>query len=182
MAGVCLNGQRVALREFEARDEEPLHAIASDPEVTRFTDWGPNAPADTRAFLATAMAQAESPGFRVAYHLAADDKETGGLVGSVGLDVDSQTHARAEVGFVFGRAHWGHGYAGDALRVLLDFAFGELGMHRVAATCHPDNEACGHVLERAGMRLEGRLRDHMLVRGQWRDSLVYARLATDFPT
>lgn len=179
MAGLCLPGEHLALREFEPGDEEALHAIVSDPEVTRFTDWGPNEPADTRAFLATAVAQAESPEARPAYHLAAMEVESKQLVGSVGLEVKSRPHSRGEIGFVFGRGSWGRGYASETTRLLLGFGFGELALHRISATCHPDNAACGHVLEKAGMTLEGRLRDHMFVRGAWRDSLVYARLADD---
>ena len=48
---LTLQGERLTLREFDDADEDHLHAFVSDPEVTRFTTWGPNTPADTRAFL-----------------------------------------------------------------------------------------------------------------------------------
>ena len=178
MGGVCLPGQDLSLREFTASDEDALHAIVSDPKVTAFTDWGPTQPAETRAFLATAVAQADNPEARLGYHLAAfTPDET--LVGSATLDIRSVPHRRAEVGFAFAPRYWGRGYATEATRLLLAFGFGHLGLHRVSADCHPDNPACARVLEKAGMRLEGRLRDHDFVRGAWCDSLVYARLASD---
>ena len=58
--------------------------------------------------------------------------------------------------------------------MLLRFGFGELQLRRISATCHPNNRASSRVLEKAGLLLEGRLRSHMLVRGEWRDSLLYA--------
>jgi [ribosomal protein S5]-alanine N-acetyltransferase len=176
MGGLCLSGERLALREFAPADEAALHAIVSDPEVTAHTLWGPNEPADTRAFLATAVAQADTPEARVGYHLAAVSRTDDSLLGSVILDIDNVAHARAVVGFVFAPQCWGQGFASEALRLMLDFGFGELRLHRIAVHCHPDHQPCARVLEKAGMTLEGRMRDYKMVRGQWRDSLLYARV------
>jgi ribosomal-protein-alanine N-acetyltransferase len=178
VGGLCLAGKRLVLREFESTDEEALHAIVSDPEVTAYTLWGPNERADTRAFLAAAIAQADVPEARVGYHLAAVDRDGDQLVGSVTLDIENAAHARGVVGFVFDPRCWGHGFASEALGLILDFGFGELALHRIAAHCHPDHEPCAHVLEKAGLQLEGRMRDYKRVRGAWRDSLLYARVAS----
>jgi [ribosomal protein S5]-alanine N-acetyltransferase len=62
------------------------------------------------------------------------------------------------------------------------FAHTTLGAHRVEATCHPENAASARVLEKAGLTFEGRLREHVLARGVWRDSLLYAALSGDVPT
>lgn len=171
-----LQGERLTLREFEAADEAPLHAFVSDAEVTRFTTWGPNTPADTRAFLDDVIEEARSAQ-RNRYTLAAVDSSTGLLLGSVELSVESREHLRGELGWVFDPAQWGRGYATEATRVLMRFGFEDLGLHRIAATCHPDNVASARVLEKAGMTFEGRMRDHMRVRGGWRDSLLYAAVA-----
>ena len=171
-----LPGDRLTLREFADADEEALHAFASDPEVTRFTTWGPNTPADTRAFLDDVLDQARSA-VRNRFALAAVDSATGHLLGSAELFVESREHLRGELGWVFDPAYWGRGYATEATRVLLRFAFDDLGLHRVAATCHPDNAASARVLEKAGMTFEGRMRGHMRVRDGWRDSLLYAVVA-----
>ena len=68
---------------------------------------------------------------------------------------------------------WGQGYATEVAPAVVGFAR-TLGMHRVEATCHPSNVRSVRVLEKAGLRLEGRLRDHLHVRGAWRDSLLFA--------
>jgi ribosomal-protein-alanine N-acetyltransferase len=51
---------RLLLREFRIEDQAGVHAFASDPEATRYTDWGPNTPDDTASFLAEAVQDAET--------------------------------------------------------------------------------------------------------------------------
>lgn len=62
---------------------------------------------------------------------------------------------------------------------LRDWAFTVRRLQRVTATCRPENVGSARVLEKAGLRLEGRMRDHMWIRGRYRDSLLYAALRTD---
>lgn len=172
--------ERLLLRDFTWSDQESVHAFASDPVVTRFMEWGPNDVHDTRAFLAMAVAQPsqrERDQFEFATVLAdskAPAATAGQLIGSVSLRIINRLHQHGELGYVFAAAHWSHGYATEATKALLDFGFGPLGLHRITATCHPENRGSARVLEKAGMSLEGRLRDHKFVRGQWRDSLLYA--------
>jgi ribosomal-protein-alanine N-acetyltransferase len=74
------------------------------------------------------------------------------------------------------RARWGHGYAPEAARALLDFGFAALGVHRVWADCDPANAAPIRVLEKLGMRREGHLVENAWIKGAWADSLLYAIL------
>lgn len=168
-----LSGERLVLRDFCASDESAVHAFASDPTVTRFTDFGPNDVDDTRRFIAGAVAQRDVRG-RSTYSLAAVLAGSGRLVGSVGIWTTSAQHLRGELGFVFHRDVWSQGYATEATKLLLEFGHRVLHLRRIAATCHPENLASARVLEKAGMQLEGRMRDHLQVRGSWRDSLLYA--------
>lgn len=57
--------------------------------------------------------------------------------------------------------------------------FEQLELERVAATCDPENLASARVLEKAGLRYEGRLRGNVVARGRRRDSLMYAILRSD---
>lgn len=152
-----------------------MHAFASDREVTRYTAWGPNSAEDTRAFLRAVLAQARSAE-RSEFNLAVVERDSGRLVGSAALRVTSREHARGELGYVFHREVWSRGYATEAGRLLLLFGFERLGLRRIAATCRPENVASGRVLEKIGMRCEGRLRSHVFLRGTWRDSVLYAAI------
>ena len=58
----------------------------------------------------------------------------------------------------------------------LAFGFGDLGLHRVWAHCVAENAASARVLEKVGLRQEGRLREHEVFKGRWWDTLLYAIL------
>jgi ribosomal-protein-alanine N-acetyltransferase len=170
-----LTGKRLILRDFVASDESAVHDFARDETVTRFTVFGPNSEGDTRQFITEAVAQRATPD-RSKYSLAATLANSGRLVGSVSIRITSPQHLRGELGFVFHPDVWSRGYATEATRLLLEFGREELRLRRVVATCHPDNVASARVLEKAGMQQEGRMRDHLRVRGSWRDSLLYAAI------
>jgi [ribosomal protein S5]-alanine N-acetyltransferase len=172
---------RLLLRDFAWSDQADVHAFASDPVATRFMDWGPNDLHDTRAFLTMAVAQTTQRQ-RSEYELAAvltgsapDGSDQ--VIGSVSVRITNAQHQQGELGYIFHPAFWSRGFATEATRALLEFGFGPLGLHRIAATCHPENRASARVLVKAGLALEGRMRDHRLVRGRWRDSMLYAAVA-----
>jgi RimJ/RimL family protein N-acetyltransferase len=60
---------------------------------------------------------------------------------------------------------------------VLAFGLNAGGLHRVTATCDPENAGSIRVLEKIGMHREGHLHDHYLIRGEWRDRLLYAAIA-----
>lgn len=174
-----LFGERILFRDFALSDEDAVHSFCRDPEVTRFTDWGPNRPDDTRRFISAVVLQAKDPA-RSIFNLAAVQRESGRLIGSVALWVTDEVHHRGELGYVFHPDFWRQGYATEATRALLEFGFSRLGLQRIAGTCHPDNRGSARVMEKAGMRFEGCMRCHMLVRGRPRDSLLFAATKQDF--
>ena len=98
---------------------------------------------------------------------------TPGARGGVRL-ITSARHRRGEFGFALHRDLWSRGHATEASALLLRFGFDHLRLRRISATCHPDNSASARVLEKAGLRFEGRMRSHLFVRGTWRDSPLYA--------
>jgi ribosomal-protein-alanine N-acetyltransferase len=176
MFPITLRSARLLLREFRDDDFAAVHSYGSDPEVTKYVPWGPNAPEDTRTFLSFAMdAAREEP--RRDYTLAAEVE--GAVVGAAHLQLVSAAHAVGEIGYVVRRDHWGKGLAQEMARILVRFGFEDLGLHRLQATCDPQNIASRRVLEGVGMRQEGHLRENFWMRGVWRDSLLYAVLDRD---
>ena len=68
----------------------------------------------------------------------------------------------------------------EAVRAVLAFGFGQLGLHRLFATVHPDNLASLRLLERVGMRREGVLRQEAFIKGEWWDVVYWALLASEW--
>ena len=175
MSGLPLETERLRLRDFVAGDFDAVHAYASDPEVVRHMDWGPNDASETREFLRRVTAQqGEDP--RQSWELAIVLRESGELVGGCGLMPRRLPFREWELGFVLRRDQWRCGIMSEAARAVVAFGFGEVGAHRIFARVDPENVGSIRVLERLGMRHEGtRVRDE-LVRGAWRDTHIYARL------
>ena len=174
-----LETERLILREFEESDLQAIHEYASDPEVVRYMEWGPNTEKDTREFLQRAFDQRRKQP-RTDYGLAVILKAETGLIGSGGIYIASQAHNEAELGYCFNRRFWGHGYATEAARAFVAFGFRELGLHRIYATCAPANAASARVMEKTGMQREGHLREHRWQKGRWRDSYLYAILEREW--
>jgi RimJ/RimL family protein N-acetyltransferase len=85
-----------------------------------------------------------------------------------------------EIGWVFGRPHQRRGYATEAARSLLAYAFESLQCHRIIATCQPQNVASWRVMERLEMRREAYFRKCLLRGGEWWDEYFYALLQEDY--
>jgi [ribosomal protein S5]-alanine N-acetyltransferase len=170
-----LKTERLRLRAFRPDDWVDVHTYGSDPEVVRFMDWGPNTVEQSRHHTNRASASAAvSPQLTFSY--AVERLADGRVIGSVELTMTSLDHRRAEMGYVLAHGAWGQGYATEAAAALAGYGFGALGLHRIAATCDPDNSSSAHVLLKIGMNYEGRLRDYYLIRGQWRDRLAFAAI------
>jgi RimJ/RimL family protein N-acetyltransferase len=164
---------RLLLRAFRPADWPDVHVYGSDPEVVRFMDWGPNRVEDSRDHVNRAVAMAAvTP--RLTFPYAVERLADHRVIGSTQLSMTSLDHRRAEMGYVLARDAWGRGYATEAAGALLAYAFDKLGLHRVAATCDPDNAGSARVLRKIGMVPEGRLHAYLLIRGEWRDRLMFA--------
>ncbi|GAA0314821.1 GNAT family N-acetyltransferase [Kineococcus aurantiacus] len=167
--------ERLLLRGFTPDDVEAVHAYAGDPEVCRYTDWGPNTPAQSRAFIDEMLAASDLEQLdSMTWAVAIAGAGAGSVVGACSVTVTSREHRRGVMGYVLARAHWGRGYATEAAAAVLGFAREELGLARVEATCRPGNVASQRVLAKIGMQQEGLLRSHMLIRGRREDSLLFA--------
>lgn len=102
---------------------------------------------------------------------AVELRDSGDVIGGVEMQVRDDLGV---FGYTLARAYWGRGYATEAARLLVDHGFGPLGLKRIEATCSPENLASARVLTKTGLEQVDHLVDHVLVRGVWRDSLMFA--------
>jgi ribosomal-protein-alanine N-acetyltransferase len=170
-----LRTQRLTLRDFAYEDWQAVHRYAVDPEVVRYMVWGPNTEAETQQFVRRTLEQQSAEPrrhFGLAVTLNADAR----LIGACNITAAGTDDRGGCIGYVLHRDHWRQGYAAEAARALLAFGFGPLGLHRIIATCDTENGASARVMEKAGMRREGRLLEHKWIKGRWRDSFLYAIL------
>jgi ribosomal-protein-alanine N-acetyltransferase len=88
----------------------------------------------------------------------------------------------ASVGYWMGLPHVRRGHMTDALRAVVPFAFGTLGLHRLEAACLPHNASSARVLEKSGFRREGTARRYLKINDVWQDHDLYALLNDDART
>lgn len=143
---------RLLLRLLALDDGAALVRVFSDAEVMRFGD-GPQSPEWTQAWLRRALVNYERRGYGP---WAVVEKDSGGLIGYCGLFdyPDINGRPEIEIGYRLARAHWGHGYATEAVRAARDYAFGALGLTRLIALIDPANVASTRVAEKVGLRHE----------------------------
>ncbi|CAG7657502.1 GNAT family N-acetyltransferase [Paenibacillus allorhizosphaerae] len=174
--GIKLLTERLLIRDFEANDCDCVHSYASNPLVTEHMIWGPNTLNETMEFIQrTINMQKRSP--RVAFELALILRTDGKLIGGVGFHVSD---LQGEVGYCIHPDYWRQGYASEAAAEMLRFGFQEVGLHRIYATCRPENIGSANVMKKIGMTYEGHLREHMFHKGKWHDSLQYSILEHEF--
>jgi ribosomal-protein-alanine N-acetyltransferase len=164
------------LRRIELSDEAACDAYRSDPEVTRYTSIDA---AREPASVALRLLQKEFEEKR-AIRWAIAPKSTGEMVGDCGFFEINVAHARAEIGYVIARQHWGRGVGTAAVSAMVMWGFEALGLHRIEAIIHPDNIGSLRVAEKAGFRREGTMRQPTLIRGSYADMVLYAILVGDW--
>ncbi|MDZ8080888.1 MAG: GNAT family N-acetyltransferase [Nostoc sp. DcaGUA01] len=170
-----LKTERLILRDFVESDWPAVHEYASDDEVVRYLTFGPNSEEDTRNFLQREISlQTQEP--RQHFALAVTLKAQKQLIGICRISTLDTVNKIGSIGYCFIKKFWGQGYATEAVREIISFGFQELGLHRIFATCHPANIASARVMQKNGMQQEGYLREHHWIKGEWRDSLLYAIL------
>jgi [ribosomal protein S5]-alanine N-acetyltransferase len=153
-----------------------MFEIMGDPETMRFWDWPPFSERDTVDEIVAAQIADMENGNSLYWAVC---REAGGpAIGCCDLSEIDHHHARAEVGFLFGRRHWGQGYAAEAMAAIMEYAFDGLGLQRLWARFHAGNEKSRALLERLGFVYEGTLRGHVLREGVRRDCVLYGRLSS----
>ena len=172
-----LKTDRLIIREFVEEDWQAVHAYGGNAATVELMDFGPNTPEETKCFIQRAIVNAQQLP-RIIYDFAVVLEKTNVLIGGVGLCVSDPQNQNAHIGYVFHSDYWGHGFAAEAASELVKFVFEQLGLHRVWATCRPQNKASARVLEKVGLYYEGHLKEDKLIRGKWVDSLLYARICS----
>jgi RimJ/RimL family protein N-acetyltransferase len=176
MVKPVVHTQRLTMRPFALGDAAVVQRLAGDPEVALTTLSIPHPYEDGMAeqWISNHEASWEA---KQSLTLAMTN-ESEGVVGATNLALNMD-HQRGEIGFWIGHEYWNRGYATEATAALIDFGFGELNLNRIQGRHFPRNAASGRVMQKAGMKYEGLLRQHHLVRGEFEDVAFYSILTSD---
>jgi RimJ/RimL family protein N-acetyltransferase len=175
-----LHTDRLRLRPFDDADVNALFALHSSAYVLRYWDappWTERARAE-RFMAACRQMAVEGTGTR----LAVDRVSDGAFIGWCSLTRWNPQYRSASMGYCFDDAAWGHGYATEAARALLHWAFDTMDLNRVQAVTDTRNAASARVLGKLGFVREGTLREDCVVNDEVSDSWVFGLLRREWPS
>jgi RimJ/RimL family protein N-acetyltransferase len=172
-----LSADGVTLREIRQDDASPLLALLATDDVSRFMSPLPPTLDSFGRFVAWIHDQ-RSQGLSVCYVVVPD--HIGSPVGVFQMRSLEAACVTAEWGFAIGSPYWGSGLFANAARLVLDFAFGTVGVRRLEARACAENRRGNGALRKLGATPEGVLRRSFLWHGKYYDQVLWSILDCDW--
>lgn len=176
---VPLETPRLILRDFVTEDWRAIHAYQTNPLYLRYYPWTERTPEAVQAFVQQQIRNQEAQP-RLQFQMVITLRDTGQLIGNCGVRMQTAGAFEGDMGYELNPALWGQGIATEAARAIAAFGFESLGLHRIWAHCIAENVASARVLEKVGLRQEGRLRDKEQFKGRYWDVLLYGMLEDEW--
>jgi RimJ/RimL family protein N-acetyltransferase len=180
-AFTALRTDRLVVRRFRPADLPTFVAYRSDPAVARYQSWDSPYPMDAAERLQSTMDGLDPDTAGEWYQFAIATRDTDTLIGDCAACTRTDEPRTATIGYTLATAAQGQGYATEAVGRLLDYLFVDRDLHRITASCDERNTRSAALLERVGMRREGRLVRSTWSKGEWCDILLYAVLRDEWP-
>ncbi len=173
-----LTADRLTLRPMHPTDATDMFDYSKREEVTKFLLWSPHRSVEyTRDYLEYIQNRYALGDF---YDWAVIERESGRMIGTCGFTRIDAPNNSCEIGYVINPDFSSRGYATEAARCVLDFAFSKLSLHRAEAKFMKGNDASLAVMKKLGMSFEGYHTDAMFVKGSYRTIGVCAVTEEDF--
>lgn len=166
------------IRPWEDGDFEAFFEIQRDAGVAQWLYNEPRDEADARRHFEVKKAGDELR--QDGDWISGGAFHDGELVVDVAFNWASAEHRTGEIGYITHPRHQGRGYATEAARAMLAWAFEEAGFHRVVGRIEPRNEPSARVLEKLGMRKEAHFVENEWIKGEWSSEAVYAILEREW--
>ena len=174
----ALSTGRLELRPFQETDEEAVFNICSVKEIAANTRTIPHPyPRAQAAHWIKQHLELWSEGKAAVFAVCL--RETGQLVGAVGLEINEKDQ-NAELGYWVDKNFWGQGICTEAAAEVVKFGFERLSLHKIHSHFMKSNPASGKVMEKIGMKREGVLPGHIRKWGVFHDIVLYGLLKSDY--
>lgn len=184
--------ERLILRRAVTDDAQAMYDNwASDDEVTKYLTWPTHESVEiTKMVVDSWVKDYELDNY---YQWVIELKEIGQPIGSISVVGQKEKTCAAEIGYCMGRRWWHQGIMSEALKAVMDYLFGEVGMNRIEARHDPNNPHSGGVMRKCGMKYEGTLRGadrnnqgicdaahYAILRSEWEKPRHFMDGATEF--
>jgi len=163
---------RLLIREFEIQDWQAVYEYTSNPNVMKYIPEGVFNEEEAKKFVL------ENSGEQAKYFpviLKSDNI----VIGHIVFHQYFGEHTY-EIGWVLNPNYYNNGYASEAAKAVLNYGFKEKQLHRIIATCQPENIPSYRVMEKIGMRREGYFKKCIPNGDEWWDEYYYAVLKEEW--
>lgn len=174
--------ERLCLRPFTRGDVEAVHAYRQREDVARHLFDDPMNREQCTELVQTRVGQTFMMADEDSIVLAIERRDNQHLVGEISLIMRSAASRQGELGYLLHPDAQGRGYATEAAARVLELGFAGAGLHRIYARCSIHNLPSWRLMERLGFRREAHLREHVFIKGEWAEELVYAQLEDEWRT
>lgn len=176
MSGLTLERKRILLRPLQQSDAESFCAWYGDVQIPRFLGMTPLSRDKAKVMFDQLLNDSHGVYFGI---IKKDEERT---IGYVFLSQILKGHRVArEFGIVIGdRSLWNSGYGSEATRLMLEYGFEQLKLHRIELLVLDFNERAQHIYRKMGFVEEGVQREARLVDGKWHDAVLMGMLEKEW--
>ena len=172
-----LRGDKIYLREIRASDINVNYYIwMNDPIVTQFLEsrFYPNSIESLQEYVK----QISNNPCEILLGLfrKIDNKHVGNIkIGNI-----NWIHRVGDMGILIGEKEcWGKGYATEAIKIMVDYAFNVLNLHKIIAGCYSPNQGSIKAFQKSGFEIEGTQKKHFFYKGKYIDAILLGVLNTN---
>ncbi|MEH6944480.1 GNAT family N-acetyltransferase, partial [Bacillus sp. JJ722] len=148
-----LETERLTFRELVEDDASVILNCFSNAEVLRFYGQKPLSSIDQVKQIISNFSTNYNDKRGIKWGI--EHKETGVIIGTIGIQEWSLEHKRAEISYALFPEKWGSGYASEAVKKIISYGFEELGLERIGAVVFIENSASNKLLTKLGFVKEG---------------------------
>ena len=178
MSFPVLSTKRLNLIEIKEEYVPSIYSIFSNKEVIQYYGMSPFTSTEQAATMiksfATGFEQKRSMRWGIVW------KETGELVGTVGLNNLSISSKRTEIGYELLPFHWRKGIVSEAVEAIINYCFDQLKLYRIGAVTFPQNEASYTLLLKLGFEKEGVLKGYLFQDNKSHDALIFSLIKPEW--
>ncbi len=164
-------GERVRFRALNKEDVNYVTSQFNDPDIKSTVYEGAPFPLTTVDELKFIQAQS-GVGNVNDYSFAIELIKTAQIIGVCGYNEIDWKNRNTELGMWIDKTHWNQGYGAEALKMLVDFAFDELNLHRVQLSYYTLNARGRRCYDKVGFQEEGVLKDFLYRHGKYHDKII----------
>jgi ribosomal-protein-alanine N-acetyltransferase len=179
---VRLETERLIIRDNIEEDLNGLHRLMSNREVYRYdSDFYSDSLDSTKNRLKVSIEEAKKIDRRK-FWFAIIEKESNKYVGQIGITLisDQIKNGIGQMAYFIQEKYWGRGYTTEAAKKVIDFAFENVGLHKIITGCLKENIASEKIMKKCNMVKEAELIEHVWHKNKWKNRVEYRLLKVEW--